>query len=140
MNYRLLSLIAVLLVLIVGSAMTIYSGRPVMQLSDKTEVTVTQDVNTPKEAEPKGAKTEPSSNLYTLAMVSEHGSQSDCWAVVNTDVYDLTTWIDRHPGGPGAILDLCGTDATKKFTRQHGRSRAAQAALALLKIGKLRQS
>lgn len=29
-------------------------------------------------------------------------------------------WVDIHPGGPTAILSVAGTDATKKFSQQHG--------------------
>jgi hypothetical protein len=43
-----------------------------------------------------------------------------CWAVIEGDVYDLTTWISAHPGGPDKISALCGTDATAQFTGKHG--------------------
>ncbi|MGA1171702.1 MAG: cytochrome b5 domain-containing protein [Aquiluna sp.] len=63
---------------------------------------------------------EESVNGYTLAQVSERNSAAECWVVIDGGVYDLTQWIRSHPGGSGAILNLCGKDGTASFTSQHG--------------------
>ena len=62
------------------------------------------------------------SNATTLTMdeVAKHASASDCWSVVNGTVYDLTSWINQHPGGSSPIESMCGVDATSAFTAQHG--------------------
>jgi cytochrome b involved in lipid metabolism len=71
--------------------------------------------------------------------VSANNSASKCWVVVNGNVYDLTKWINQHPGGPDKILGICGTNATAAFTAQHsGQPNPAQA-LASFKIGVLEQ-
>ncbi len=57
---------------------------------------------------------------YTLAEVSERDSAAECWVAIDGGVYDLTEWIRSHPGGSGAILNLCGKDGTTSFTSQHG--------------------
>ena len=57
---------------------------------------------------------------YTLAEVSERNSAVECWVAIDGGVYDLTEWIRSHPGGSGAILNLCGKDGTTSFTSQHG--------------------
>lgn len=57
---------------------------------------------------------------YTLAEVSERDSAAECWVAIDGGVYDLTEWIRSHPGGTGAILNLCGKDGTTSFTSQHG--------------------
>ncbi len=57
---------------------------------------------------------------YTLADVAKHSSQSSCWSAINGNVYDLTRWINQHPGGPDAILSICGTDGSAAFNAQHG--------------------
>ena len=57
---------------------------------------------------------------YTLADVAKRDSAAECWAAVDGKVYDLTNWIRSHPGGSGAILNLCGKDGTSSFTSQHG--------------------
>lgn len=86
---------------------------------------------------PPSSSPSQSSGTYTMTDIATHNTESSCWAAVNSSVYDLTTWVSRHPGGSRAIVGLCGTNATSKFEAQHGGSRAAQAALVLLKIGTL---
>ena len=63
---------------------------------------------------------EESVNGYTLTQVSERNSAAECWVAIDGGVYDLTQWIRSHPGGSGAILNLCGKDGTASFTSQHG--------------------
>ena len=63
---------------------------------------------------------EESVNGFTLAQVSERNSAAECWVVIDGGVYDLTQWIRSHPGGSGAILNLCGKDGSASFTSQHG--------------------
>ena len=63
---------------------------------------------------------EESVNGYTLAQVSERNSAAECWVAIDGGVYDLTQWIRSHPGGSGAILNLCGKDGTASFSSQHG--------------------
>jgi len=76
---------------------------------------------------------------YTLAEVATHNSQSSCWAVVSGQVYDLTNWISKHPGGPQKILNICGTDATATFEGQHGGQEKPEATLATFLLGPLAQ-
>ena len=59
-------------------------------------------------------------NGYSLTQVSARNSAAGCWVVIDGGVYDLTQWIRSHPGGSGAILNLCGKDGTSSFTSQHG--------------------
>lgn len=58
-------------------------------------------------------------SAYTMAKVKENNSATSCWSVINGKVYDLTKWINSHPGGASAIKGLCGTDGTSSFTAQH---------------------
>lgn len=75
---------------------------------------------------------------YSMEEVAAHKTASNCWTTIDGSVYDLTTWINRHPGGPQAIIGLCGTDGAAAFKQQHGSSRKPLAALILLKIGALK--
>lgn len=61
-----------------------------------------------------------STKSYSLADVSTHKDNSSCWTVINGNVYDLTSWINNHPGGPENILAICGTDGSSAFNAQHG--------------------
>jgi cytochrome b involved in lipid metabolism len=72
---------------------------------------------------------------YTLAQVATHSSASSCWSIVRSNVYDLTSWIDQHPGGAEAILSMCGRDATTDFENQHGGQRRPENELQGFEIG-----
>lgn len=47
-----------------------------------------------------------SQRLYTLKDVAEHNKDGDLWVVINGKVFDLTTYMDTHPGGKQGILWL----------------------------------
>lgn len=89
-------------------------------------------------AAPSGSGTV-AAGSYTLAQVQQHASPSDCWAVVSGNVYDLTSWISQHPGGPGVIEGMCGADATAAFDGQHGGQPRPAEELARFLLGPLGQ-
>lgn len=74
---------------------------------------------------------------YSMSQVSAHALATDCWAAIGESVYDLTEWIDQHPGGKAQISQLCGQDATTAFAGQHGEQDEPNSALAGLRIGAL---
>jgi cytochrome b involved in lipid metabolism/uncharacterized membrane protein len=74
---------------------------------------------------------------YTLADVAQHAARTDCWTAVDGQVYDLTAWVAKHPGGPGTIAGMCGVDATAAFRGKHGTSGSPTAALARYRKGPL---
>lgn len=76
---------------------------------------------------------------YTMAQVAQHKDGTSCWTAINGGVYDVTSWINQHPGGPEAILSLCGTDGSAAFNGQHGGERRPAQELASFKIGTLAQ-
>ena len=86
------------------------------------------DPAVPEESEPVG---------YTMDDVAAHDSEASCWAAIDGNVYDLTEWIGRHPGGSQRILPLCGTDATAAFSAQHGGQARPASELATFLLGPL---
>ncbi|GFY79351.1 cytochrome b5 [Trichonephila inaurata madagascariensis] len=52
---------------------------------------------------------------YTLSEVADHCSRNDCWIIVEDNVYDVTSFIDSHPGGYDVLMELAGRDATVAF-------------------------
>jgi cytochrome b involved in lipid metabolism len=54
-----------------------------------------------------------------MAQVRANNTARSCWTAIDGFVYDLTRWIELHPGGKEAILFLCGTDGTNAFKAQH---------------------
>ena len=74
---------------------------------------------------------------YSAAQVATHDTATSCWSSINGNVYDLTSWINQHPGGEGAILSICGKDGTSAFENQHGDQSQPNQILATFKIGTL---
>ena len=62
----------------------------------------------------------PPASPYSPISVAKHNNQSDCWAIINGKIYNLTSWIGQHPGGPENILSICGQDGSNAFNNQHG--------------------
>jgi cytochrome b involved in lipid metabolism len=52
---------------------------------------------------------------FTLAEVAKHASRDDVWVVIKDKVYDLSDFIDEHPGGVESIMKRAGGDATEGF-------------------------
>jgi cytochrome b involved in lipid metabolism len=58
---------------------------------------------------------------YTKAEVAAHCTKDDCWLIIGNasnggkKVYDVTKFLEDHPGGEGVILDLAGKDADDMF-------------------------
>ncbi|KAI0432370.1 FAD binding domain-containing protein [Xylaria sp. FL1042] len=56
---------------------------------------------------------------FTLEEVAKHNTKEDLWVVVKGVVMDLSNWLDEHPGGPQAIMNFMGRDATEEFEMLH---------------------
>ena len=51
--------------------------------------------------------------------IKTHNLKSDCWSIVNANVYNLTSYVKSHPGGASVIANICGNDGSKAFVNQH---------------------
>lgn len=60
------------------------------------------------------AKAEKTAKIYTKAEVSLHNKRTDCWVIIKNKVYDLSSYVEVHPGGD-AILTHAGGDSTAGF-------------------------
>jgi cytochrome b involved in lipid metabolism len=72
--------------------------------------------------------------------LSKHSKSSDCWVAISGNVYDVTSYLDEHPGGADLILTYCGKDATSAYNNKGGEgkhSSSADALLAEYQLGKL---
>ncbi len=77
---------------------------------------------------------------YVLSDVALHATASNCWSAVNGKVYDLTSWISKHPGGQRAILGICGRDGSVAFNGQHGGQQKQADQLETFYIGELKSN
>lgn len=55
----------------------------------------------------------------SLDELQKHNKSTDAWIAIDNKVYDVTNYIDKHPGGKNSILRHTGTDATKAFYQIH---------------------
>ncbi|EXJ63536.1 L-lactate dehydrogenase (cytochrome) [Cladophialophora psammophila CBS 110553] len=55
----------------------------------------------------------------SVAEISSHSADTDCWIVVDNQVWDITKFAPEHPGGPGIIYKYAGRDATQAYNEIH---------------------
>ncbi len=130
-----------------GSNREVIEVTPVVETSGMTENTspvmpLDDDGAKPDDDAPSNTPvtgTPPSGSGMTLSVIANHSTRTDCWSAINGNVYDLTSWVPKHPGGEGAILKLCGTDGSASFNRKHGGAATQEKILAGFKIGALAQ-
>lgn len=51
--------------------------------------------------------------------VAKNNTEDSLWCIVDSKVYDLTDFIDAHPGGASVLLQSAGKDATTDFYNLH---------------------
>lgn len=73
----------------------------------------------------------------TMEVVAANNDASSCYTVIDGGVYNLTTWIEQHPGGAENILKICGIDGSNAFNGKHGGNEQAKAELSSHYIGDL---
>ncbi|VDN00860.1 unnamed protein product [Thelazia callipaeda] len=61
---------------------------------------------------------------FTMAEVAKHNDTTSAWIIIDNNVYDLTRFLNEHPGGDEVILEQAGQDATESF-KDVGHSRDA---------------
>nr|GLL42786.1 cytochrome b5-like [Ipomoea trifida]GMD61125.1 cytochrome B5 [Ipomoea batatas] len=77
--------------------------------------------------------------VFTLAEVSEHNHNKDCWLIIGGKVYDVTKFLEDHPGGDDVLLSATGKDATDDF-EDIGHSSSARAMLDEFLVGDIDSS
>ncbi len=137
--------------ILLAVAVIVFAGFIAWQLINSDEAAApagssTTEQNTTQSAN-EAAADPGTTATYTASQVAAHNSADDCWTIIDGKVYDITSYIPRHPGGD-EILRACGADGTSLFERRetatgesvgsgtpHSSSAAAQ--LASLQIGVL---
>lgn len=148
MNKKSVAAIIVVIVAIIIIALAASGGKKGADYSNSQDLTPNGGTGTSAPSEsinPNAGGTTPeatdtnTSASYTMAQVSTHSGASSCWTAINGGVYDVTTWVNQHPGGKQAILSLCGKDGSAFFNGQHGGQARPASELAGFKIGALAQ-
>lgn len=83
--------------------------------------------------------------VLSKAELAKHTSSQSCWLLISGKIYDVTTYLNQHPGNASTILPTCGTDATVAYdtkgrTNGSPHSGNATSLLANYFIGNLNQT
>ncbi|MBN3319843.1 CYB5 protein, partial [Atractosteus spatula] len=73
---------------------------------------------------------------YSLEEIQKHNMSRDTWLVIHDKVYDITRFLEEHPGGEEVLLEQAGGDATESF-EDVGHSTDAREMLKQYFIGEL---
>lgn len=77
-----------------------------------------------------------STKVYTLAEIAEHKVANSYWLAIGDYVYDVTQFMDKHPGGRAILTKHSGTDVTVAFDAVN-HSTSAKKHMEQFKIGEL---
>lgn len=58
---------------------------------------------------PEGAK------YYRLSEIEEQNSAKSTWIIIHNQVYDVTKFLEEHPGGEEVLREQAGGNATEAF-------------------------
>lgn len=78
----------------------------------------------------------PTVKLFTMEDLAKHASYKDCWMLIDGKVYDVTKFMDEHPGGDEVMLSSTGKDASEDF-EDVGHSTSARQQLKSFLIGEI---
>ncbi|ELW50377.1 Cytochrome b5 type B [Tupaia chinensis] len=63
----------------------------------------------------KGQGPEASVPYFRLEEVGKRSSSKEIWLVIHGRVYDITRFLNEHPGEEEVLLEQAGTDASESF-------------------------
>ncbi|KAE8681374.1 Cytochrome b5 [Hibiscus syriacus] len=52
---------------------------------------------------------------HSFEEVANHNKIKDCWLIISGKVYDVTPFVEKHPGGAEVLLSATGKDGTNDF-------------------------
>lgn len=107
-------------------------------------------VQTPVSNQTKTVNANPPANTaantplaLTSGELAKHNSSNSCWLLISGKIYDVTSFLNQHPGNASTILPTCGTDATAAYASRGGTGSHSSSATAMLSayyIGDLNQT
>ncbi|KAL2069530.1 hypothetical protein VTL71DRAFT_14209 [Oculimacula yallundae] len=71
-----------------------------------------------------------------LGEVQKHKTKDDLWIIVHHNVYDVSKYLEDHPGGADALIEVAGEDSTVAF-EDVGHSADARETMEGLLIGRI---
>ncbi|CAD7013647.1 cytochrome b5 [Ceratitis capitata] len=74
--------------------------------------------------------------VFTREEVSKHNTNKNTWLIIHNNVYDVSEFLNEHPGGEEVLIEQGGKEATESF-EDVGHSSDAREMMAKYKIGEL---
>ncbi|GAA5998683.1 uncharacterized protein JCM10292_007157 [Rhodotorula paludigena] len=68
---------------------------------------------------PETARNKDQLKQFSKEDVAKHNKEDDLWIIVDSAVYDLSKFVDLHPGGSHVLAQVAGQDATEAFFGMH---------------------
>ncbi|PMD23956.1 acyl-CoA dehydrogenase-like protein [Hyaloscypha hepaticicola] len=59
------------------------------------------------------------SKTFAREEVAKNNTEDSLWFIIDSSVYDVTDFIDAHPGGEAVLKQVAGTDCTDAFYNLH---------------------
>ncbi len=53
--------------------------------------------------------------VYDLQEFTKHNSKESCWVLMDKYIYDVTAFLDDHPGSYKILFKCCAKDCTKGY-------------------------
>jgi monoamine oxidase len=85
-----------------------------------------------------GKNNEHNKKMFTLGEVQKHNTKKDAWTIIENKVYNISSWIPKHPGGE-IIMQALGKDATQLFLNNGHPSYVKKTILPKYYIGNLKK-
>lgn len=95
---------------------TTSTPKPSTSSNTNSNTTTTTKPTTTK---PTTTTTTSTRKTISSTEVAKHSTKDDCYLIVKNIVYDVTTYIDKHPGGKSKIVNKCGQESTSVFAAIH---------------------
>ncbi|XP_046342718.1 fatty acid desaturase 2-like isoform X2 [Haliotis rufescens] len=77
--------------------------------------------------------------VFSVEEVTSHNKADDKWLIINGNIYDITTWAKKHPGGAKVISHYAGEDATDAWVAFHKDREFVQKYMKALQIGVVKE-
>jgi predicted heme/steroid binding protein len=114
---KVISLVALVVIVLVGALAFMLTSETDTNIDSSSNSQSESTESAPDSSQPLNDPVNNQTKVYTQEEVALHDKESDCWTIINGSVYDITTYVPRHPGGDEILL-ACGTDSTTLFTNR----------------------
>ena len=118
--------------------------RPLVYQGNWNEVAVCTRTRsrslTDQMADTEGGSSSSSLPIFSVEDVQQHNKEGDAWITHRGKVYDVSDFLERHPGGKDILLSYAGQDVTTLMTQEdiHEHTSFAYGWLGKYQIGRLK--